>query len=170
MTSVFTKSIPDLQHFHAGHPVSAGKLNRSVDALNRIIRGVASPRQIRPSARSVTEQTRQLVVVRAAGDTMDRSVSVQPVRPKLIEDDWNGEFEVMPFTVPIDMAVYPYQTAADYRAFVWSKARGPLTEETSILMAVKTGGVWYLPQYLRHRLAPPNTDVPITDCALRVLE
>lgn len=43
--NVFTKSIGDLRRWQVGEPVYARKLNRSVDTLNALVRGVASPRQ-----------------------------------------------------------------------------------------------------------------------------
>ncbi len=110
----------------------------------------------------------QLVVVRSILAEADLYVNVQRVEPKIVDGTWEGSFQ--PVGDVVEMAVYPLQTAVDYEAFLWPVDRDPMTAETCVLPAMRVEGVWYVMQYLRHRLAPPDVTVPIVDCAVSVLE
>lgn len=48
---IFDYSIPELQDFRAGEVISASKINKTVEAVRRLTRGVAPPRQVVPVVR-----------------------------------------------------------------------------------------------------------------------
>ena len=57
--SVFDQSIAELDRWSKGEPIKAAKLNAPVDAINRLVTGVAPPRQLstsRPADTALADQ------------------------------------------------------------------------------------------------------------------
>ena len=108
----------------------------------------------------------QFVVVKEIDQPNDRAIKVKRVKPTIEDGQWTGGFHAVGDLV--EMPVYPFQRARDFEAFIWPD--DSLTDETCVLPAINVGGDWYVMQYLRHRLAPPNTRIPITDCAVSMIE
>ncbi len=156
-----------------GDVISAAQWNELVRLAKREVTGprvVKSPDgwHIRDAPRTEPgADNLSFVVIRSINDSTDRAVNVQKVKPTIVDGEWTGGFHTVG-DEPFPMAVYPFQRAGDYQAFIWPDTA--LTEETCILPAILIDGSWYVMQYLRHRLAPPDTRVPITDCGVSLQE
>ena len=101
-------AIPRLETYRAGEGLSAAKLNRGVDAVNRLVRGLRPARQIRPTPRPRPRAITETVVLTVEPVDTDMSLTVRKVKyatsppvtgepPELAGYDWDGdEFVAFP--------------------------------------------------------------------------
>jgi hypothetical protein len=141
---------------------------RATRTANTLSLAVDIPKANVAAVAAAAGSAMRFVVIRDIVEPTDVFVTVQQVRPKVVNDAWvPGEYEA--FGDEIQMPVYPKQIAGDYEAFVSPDVESGIVDETAVLTAIRVSGAWFLPQYLRFRLPEPSQSIPFGDCSPHIV-
>lgn len=155
--SIFTKSIPELQRWAARERLDHRKLNKPVEAINTMVRGVGGPHQPPMAARSAAGiGVVELCIVRDVGPNPEgRTITIALV----------SKAAEQPFAIEPDGVLantWPPLRARHYRAFLWFG--GTIEDETDVLPAMQIGGEWWVMQQMTWGNLDLQSSIPISDC------
>lgn len=159
--NLFSFTVPELQRWHSGQVPSARHLNQVVDAVDDILTGIASPRQVshppRGAAKEEEAGTRTRFCTIVSSQSLEEPTDILDHQSLVAIQFVTGADSAPTDDSPKLAWTWPARTYKHYKMFVG---------KSDVFLALYMEGGWYVRWDMRFMPVPVPENIVTGDCSV----